>query len=97
MMFNSVLAKYSGWSSILLTYFFAAFINKICNYRDSTGVVPAPQKMILCIYTLTMLESDSLSLWVLRCLFIELAKLVENFAVIIQSGQLAIITNDTVF
>ena len=87
--------------------FFCALLEQIRNYRDPTGAVPSPQDndiVHLCLgnagvgftFSMDYAERDSMTLGsLLQPNSRELAKLVEIFYIIIQSGQHVVMTNIT--
>ena len=89
--------------------FFHSLLHQIRNYRDPAGNVPSPNDDdIVHLYmdnagvgftfSMDYAGRDRMTLGgLLQPNSIELSKMVENFAVIIQSGQHVILTNNTVF
>ena len=89
--------------------FFSSLLEQIRNYRDPTGNVPQPRDDdIVHLYmdnagvgfafSMDYAGRDRMTLGgLLNARSGEMEKMVENFAVIIQSGQHVVMTNETVF
>jgi len=89
--------------------FFFSLLQQIRNYRDPAGNVPQPRDDdIVHLYmdnagvgftfSMDYAGRDRMTLGgLLQPNSVELSKMLENFAVIIQSGQHVILTNNTVF
>ena len=92
-----------------MTHFFAQLLSQVRNFRDPAGTIPQPNDHdIVHLYldnagvgftfSMDYAGRDRMTLGgLLQPNSVELSKMVENFAVIIQSGQHVILNNNTVF